>query len=453
MKFYWKSSSYTALALCVVGTIVSFLFIGSLLNPGYISGYWAGVTAQSGLALVASSGVAALGGAIEGARLRPLNLSTKRSARGSIAIAARSLGLYLLAAIVIQTISFISISVFALKATDDPNWILLLAFLSINIFHLMLGFNLGLRFPIVISAPLALTTSYVWLGSAWSIGYFPLRYMAGLILMDCCRIYESLDMRAIFATIAFNTVGSVGLALFARNKLSPSGIPKGLFTSLAFISAIVAFAMAAQLTSQLGPTPVTNRDSKFLDCRGANGQHYKYSKINSNMNASLPAPIICLYPSQDSKGTFASSLRRVWTHLKDWHLVPPRVIVGNNQPPGGDPLGVVATTISAPGQVAYSFIADFVGPPTSCNESMDAWELRDANYRYLITFLLNANSTAKMDLTQFGPMLNHAELTAFHYLKHQSLTLRTGKSPTYSVSKWLKRSINAVRTCAPVPEV
>ncbi|WNY34082.1 hypothetical protein Q9Q99_00210 [Curtobacterium flaccumfaciens] len=71
-------------------------------------------------------------------------------------------------------------------APGGPSPLVGLAFAGILFFHSCIGFALGRWLPPVVSIPLSLLVSYSWIGFTWSVDYFPLRYLAGLVMADCC---------------------------------------------------------------------------------------------------------------------------------------------------------------------------------------------------------------------------------------------------------------------------
>lgn len=443
MKRVWKSTLVTAFALFTVGIFVAFLFSLSMLDSRYVTGYWLGVTAQSGLTLIASAGIATIGGSIEGARLKSAHLHRSPHARNTWQISARVLWPTLTAALGIQVASFTWLASHAAAATDIPDPTLLLAFLAIILFHLLLGFNLGLRLPPTISIPSALTISYFWLGSAWGVNYFPLRYMSGLILMDCCRIYETLDNSAILTAITFNGCGAIAFAIFAKTKLVYSKKPKTAIVSAAVLVAVAAFAVSANLSSALGPVPVVNRSTAEMKCSSS---RHIVSWGDGKKKYSLP-PKLCFFPGQDPSHRFAESLDAVWADLERLGLRPPKTILATNVVVSANKVGVVATPVSRPAEVGYSLVSDFVGQPVVCDESDAAWIKRDLNYRSLINFLLRATSHNDLDMTGFAPPLEPSEGKAFESQFASALAFARGESLDSTTSEWLKHSLEAVRSC------
>jgi len=443
MKHVWKSSAFSAIVLFSFGMGLAFLFSSSMVNLRYVTGYWLGVTAQSGLTLIVSAGIAAIGGAIEGSRLKSTQLNQAPHARKSWHIAVRALWPVFVAAISIQVLSFLLLSTHAAGATDSPNLLLVLAFLTIVMFHLLLGFNLGLRLAPAISIPIALICSYFWLGSAWAVNYFPLRYMSGLILMDCCRIYETLDTSAILTAITFNGCGAIAFAIFAKTKLVYSKKPKTAIVSAAVLVAVAAFAVSANLSSALGPVPVVNRSTAEMKCSSS---RHIVSWGDGKKKYSLP-PKLCFFPGQDPSHRFAESLDAVWSDLERLGLRPPKTILATNVVVSANKVGVVATPVSRPAEVGYSLVSDFVGQPVVCDESDAAWIKRDLNYRSLINFLLRATSHNDLDMTGFAPPLEPSEGKAFESQFASALAFARGGSLDSTTSEWLKHSLEAVRSC------
>lgn len=445
MKRVWKSTAVTAFALFTVGIFVAFLFSQSMLNSRYVTGYWLGVTAQSGLTLIVSAGIAAIGGAIEGSRLKSARLNRAPHARNTWQISAKVLWPALVAALGIQVASFALLASHAATATDMPDPTLLLAFLAMILFHLLLGFNLGLRLPPAISIPSALTISYFWLGSAWAVNYFPLRYMSGLILMDCCRIYETLDPTAILTAITFNGGGAIALLLLADKKLRYSSRPKIVGTAVALILVVSVVAASASLSSRLGPVPVANRPLSQMSC-ASNNEAFPYT-VEAVKTRSLNALVICFFNGQDPEHAFKKSLVKTWGNLVRLGMKPPRVILATNVQSTVNAVGVVATPVSTPSEVTYSLVSDMVGQPVDCGGTLAAWQKRDLNYRYVINFVLTATSTKSLDLTGFAPSLQPNEYSLFRNHLDSALAFSRGMSLSNYEFSWLKASLSAVMTC------
>lgn len=443
MKRVWMSTVFTASVLFLFGVCVAFLFSQSMVNLRYVTGYWLAVTAQSGLTLVVSAGIAAIGGAMEGSRLKSTHLNHVPHARKSWRIALRVLWPVLVAALAIQVLSFLTVSTHASGATDSPNLLLVIAFFTIVMFHLFLGFNLGLRLAPAVSIPLALISSYFWLGSAWAVNYFPLRYMSGLILMDCCRIYETLDTSAILAAITFNGFGAIALAIISRTKLVYSKKPRIANLGAAVLVSVVAFAVSANLSSALGPVPVVNRSLAEMECKSL---RHVASWGDGKKQFSLP-PRICFFPGQDPSHRFAESLNEVWTDLERLGLRPPKTIMATNVVVSANKVGIVATPVSNSAEVGYSLVSDFVGQPVVCTESNAAWIKRDLNYRYLMNFLLKATSHTNLDMKGFAPSLEPEASKAMESQFTSAGNFARGEALNSATSEWLKQSFEAVRSC------
>jgi|GEM_PF-1739319 len=449
-KYFWRSSIISAISLLLVGGALAFLFASAVSSARYATSYWLGITAQSGIALIASAAIASLGGAIEGARLRSARLNKKKTNRGFLAIATRSLAPIYVAALLIQAVSFLSYVKFAAGATDAPNWPVLLAFATIIAAHMLFGFNLGLRLPAAIAYPVALTASYAWLGAAWSVNYFALRYMAGLILIDCCRIDQELDQRAVNTAILFNIGISVALLVLARGRLKLSHIAPVKTVSLAIAIAVSCTLLANNLAAPLGPFAITPRDPSNMTCKDSKGNQRYLRDVSQNNNQA--APQICFFASQDQRGEFDASLRATWQKLRKLEIAVAPVIVASTQIESLHEIGVVATPSSKPSIVAYSLVSDFVLQPTDCGTTDLEWSQRDLNYRYLMNFLLGATSTDSLNLLAFAPPLDASESAKFASLKNMA----TGFAATGYVEKgalpWLKKSIAAISDCtAKVP--
>ena len=445
-RYFWRSSLITAGVLFILGGALALLFASAVPSAEYATSYWLGITAQSGIALIASAAIASLGGAIEGARVRSAKLNKTSAKRGFLAIATRSLAPTFIAALLIQAVSFLAYVKFAAGATDAPNFAVLFAFATIIAAHMLFGFNLGLRVPPAIAYPVALTASYAWLGAAWSVNYFALRYMAGLVLIDCCRIDLELDHRAINTAIVFNLGIATALLLFARGRLKLSKrLPSKTFgAAIAIIVATILFA--TQLASPLGPFALTPRDSANMLCKDSTGNHRYLREARQSKTQSKPE--ICFFGSQDQRGLFDESLRTTWQKLRKLDLHVPPVIVASTQIESSNEIGVVARPIASPTIVARSLVSDFVSQPADCGTTDEEWSARDLNYRYLMNFLLTATSTKSLDLVTSAPPLEPEESAKFSTLRHWAEGFAKTGTIERAALPWLKKSFGAITDCA-----
>lgn len=453
MKNVWKATFVNALVLFSVGSVAAFLFSSSMIEIRFVTSYWLGITAQSGLTLIVSAGIAAVGGAIEGARLRSLRTNTFPRTRSSIQITLRVLAPVLIAAVLIQLVSFLILSRYSPGAADAPNFALLLVFLLVIFFHLLLGFNLGLRIHPALAIPIALTASYIWLGASWGVNFYPLRYMAGLILMDCCRIYEQLEPNAVYAALTFNGVGALASFLFATRKIRGKSKSNILLGLTAGTVAATAVGLSILVSSELGPVPITNRDSASMICSDSQFKQYRLSAISSTDSFEDSVnPYICFFEAQDPTGEFDSALRITWARLNDLGIEPPKLIVGTNQQNTGQRVGVVATPVSRPEEVSYSLVVDIIGQPAICDELSDQeWANRDFTYRALIKFLLTSASSAQYDLSGFAPPLSEIEQATYENLRKWSIEFLKTDVLGQDSLRWLILARQSVQSCSVQP--
>ncbi len=455
MKRLAKATLVNALILFSIGGVAAFLFSTGMVEPRFVTSYWFGITSQSGLTLIVSAGIAAVGGAIEGARLSSLKINTLPRNRSAFEITLRALTPVLLAAILIQFVSFFSLSRFSPGAADTPNFALLFVFLLILIFHLLLGFNLGLRIHPALAIPIALTASYMWLGASWGVNFYPLRYMAGLILVDCCRIYEQLDASSVYTSLIFNGIGAVASFLFAARRIRGRGNANLLMGIAAGLLATTAALASTNAASALGPLPVTNRDRSSMRCLNALSEGHALSKVYefNTLERSL-SPYICFFDGQDPRGEFDTALRSTWHRLSDLGFDPPKLIVGTNQQNDQQQVGVVATPVSTPEEVAYSLVADIVGQPAICDQDSDRdWANREFTYRALINFLLTASSSPNYELSGFSPSLSEIERANYRNLEDASQVFLQTDYLDQESRGWLMLAKQSVQSCGVPPPV
>ncbi len=210
----WRSR--VALWLLLPAIACVYAFCGLYFDLSSVRGYWPAVVAGSAIFLFFPCAVASVSAAQEGARARRGRLSTVPHARREIQLVVAALwpSLACAAAVQLAAVLILSRGTWGTAATDPFTLVLLAgAFVAILVLHTAMGYLLGRHLPLAASIPVALLLSYSWLGFTWSVNWFPLRYLSGLVLADCCSVDTALDARAPLAAIVFSL--GMGLLLIA----------------------------------------------------------------------------------------------------------------------------------------------------------------------------------------------------------------------------------------------
>lgn len=241
-------------------------------------GYWVGTVSSATVFTMFACTYAALSAAVSGGRIRRAESVVRSAARGPLQIAAAALWPTVLGAIVIQ--------IAGLLLVLGPTWAapgrfpgeVLVSWAAMILLHTLVGYLLGRALPPMLSAPLALLLSYVWLGFTWSLPYIPLRYLSGLALSGCCAVYSSLPWQAPVATTLFSLGVALVLAWLAAAVRSRVPRLARIGISCAAIGALAATSLI--IARDLGPYPSPPRSANDTVCEDSHG----YS--------------VCLFPEQ-----------------------------------------------------------------------------------------------------------------------------------------------------------
>lgn len=266
------------LAIVVLSTV------GAGLQTGQ-RGYFYGVVVNSLTTLIAVAALASFTASIYGSRLRSSAWLLRGAAMAPWRLVLRSLvapfslglGLWM-CGLVVELIAYAPYSYFAVP------WLALLAVLCIIALHSFFGFTIGCLLPAALAAPLALASSFCWMGFTGATEPFALRYLAGFALGSCCEVTSVLAPQAVFALLA----ASLGIGCLVccvlwmwwpalrgrlRRGVRPVIACAGVLALLAGLSGGLWFAR------DLGPYPNPPRPAAELVCSGT-------------------APEICVFPEQ-----------------------------------------------------------------------------------------------------------------------------------------------------------
>jgi hypothetical protein len=272
-----RSHAATWLLIPSVGLVALF----SLVQPFTdVEGYWVGVASSSTIYCVFSCGMGALASAIDASRIRKSRVLDGANARSSISIILSMIWPTVVMSLLIQLTGFLMVAVGSWGSPGRFPWEVVVAWVAMIAFHMLLGLAVGLAFPVVFSAPIALLVSYVWIGFTWSVPYIPIRYFSGLALSGCCAVYADLAPNAVPSVVVFCGAGIVAgvLVLLSFGRIRRAGLAiRGL---IVIVVLSVGAAVSLGLASDLGPYPSPPRSAKELAC-----------KTNKNLR-------ICFFPEQ-----------------------------------------------------------------------------------------------------------------------------------------------------------
>lgn len=277
----------------------------------YVRGYWTAVLSGSFLYLIFSCGVASVSAAVEGSRVRRARLPEFPTTRSSFALIYNRLWPSMLVGLIVQAVAFILLSRGTWGAPGGVSPLLIAAAAAIILFHTALGYTLGRFLPLPVSVPLALLLSYGWLGFTWSIDYYPLRYLAGLVIANCCSVETVLDPRAPIAAIVF-CIGAGLLLLIAAASRPRMQDLASLIRPTAAIAGVVIIAVASLgIAADLGSTPVRARPQSQATCSGS-------------------APTVCLFPETTATNDPEHAIRAIVHNLQVAGItVPPTIRTSN----------------------------------------------------------------------------------------------------------------------------
>lgn len=335
----WRSPSFI---LGIIAVIAMMLYNSMFVERVNFEGYWISTFANASIFLIFSCPVGSASAAIVAARARRAGIWSLPLARGRAAITFRLLLPSFMAAFVAQ---LYGLSLLASATWGAPGRIpyeILLAWVAILIFHISTGYLIGRYIPVAASIPLAIFVSYCWLGFTWSVSYFPIRYLSGLIIASCCNIATTIDERSVVAVVIFSALMSI--AFLALATIPPAGVHWSVvpITGAATIACIAAaFTVGLNVASGLPAQPVTPRGTDELMCAGR-------------------APAICLYPEQLQHNDPRSTLETAYNNIQNEGISLSSRITTSNTEADRSSLRIVVTTQPTTSQLVYTIAAALI---------------------------------------------------------------------------------------------
>lgn len=391
-----------------------------------VVGYWPAATASAAIYLIFSCAVAAVSGAWEGRRYQTLLVSMRTSGRPTAAVLAQLLLPPVTAGVIVQLVGVGIASAHSWGSPGGPSPVVLLATVSIVFFHTCLGFALGRWLPSVAGVPVALLVSYCWLGFTWAVDYFPLRYLAGLIMSDCCSVETAMDGRAPAIAMLFSLLGGVALLVVGVSDRSTSarGRRFGLPVGAGLLSSTTALCLVAG--TGLGASPITERARSEATCSGTR-------------------PTICLFPEQVRRSDPERVIRHAARNLEAAGLSLPATIRSSNRPSTSTTLNMVVQVDMTDADLVHSITTALL-PDTiasSCGSGRDDDQrLEDA--ALVDRWLIDVASAGLVDPEAVEPAVEMQDPSTLAALE---------RAPLEEQVRWVEQTSDRLTDCSagPVP--
>lgn len=339
IRTLWREPAYV---LSVVAIIAIVLYNAAFVNPENFEGYWVSTFSNASIFLIFSAPVGSASAAIVAARARRSGIWSLPLARSRAMIAFHLLLPSIVGAFLSQLFGLLLLISTSWGAPGRIPLEVVLAWAAILIFHVSVGYLLGRYLPVAASIPLSIFVSYCWLGFTWTVSYFPIRYLAGLIITACCSVDTTLDERAVVAVVVFSLLMSGAFLIFAT--VPPTGMHRSVvpLTGVAAIAFVVmAITVGLNVAQGLGAQPVVPRSKGDLVCAGK-------------------APTICVYPEQLQRDDPRPTLDAAYKNLREEDIPIPAVVTTSNTRADRSSLRVVVTTRPTPDQLVYTIAAAMI---------------------------------------------------------------------------------------------
>ena len=320
----------------------------------FVQGNWAAVAGQSTLFLLFSAGLASVGGAFEGGRVRRARLFAQPVSRPRLQVLVGLLLPAIILGILVQTSAFLMLGRAAIGSPGAIPFPLLIAQAAAILLHLMLGFTLGRALPIAAAVPGALLLSYSWLGFTGAISYTPLRYLSGLAAAQCCSVDTKLNVAGPIATAVFSLGCAAILVAFGVRFPAPAKTVRVARLSLTFV-AITALGVASMwIARDVGFAPVVDRPPSEARCEGSD-------------------PEVCLFPEQAADRITAPVVSKAVDNLTRAGLPAPELVSGARGVSTATTRYAYFSPTMDPAQVLHSYLSSYfpAGGPRFCGDGSD----------------------------------------------------------------------------------
>ncbi|WXF92394.1 hypothetical protein WDV91_07145 [Curtobacterium flaccumfaciens pv. flaccumfaciens] len=278
------------------------------------------------------------------------------------------------------------------------------------------------------SIPLSLLVSYSWLGFTWSVDYFPLRYLAGLVMADCCSVETALDIRAPVIATAFSLLAGCSLLVIAVARRSSDDRARRFGLQIGASSFVVITFIALTAGSGLGAAPIVDRPQAQAICSGA-------------------APTICLFPEQRDSDDSQSVIRKAVENLGLSGITVPSTIRASNAPSTPDVLNMIVQVRMTDADVLHSITTSLLGDAevAYCGTEEDDAERRN-DAAVANRWLIDVAAEGIVNADQVEPALELDDLDVLR-------ALRRASDPAQAA--WVTATIDRLTDCSvghiPVP--
>ncbi|WIE73536.1 hypothetical protein [Curtobacterium sp. MCJR17_020] len=415
----WRSRA--AVWLFVPGLLGVVAYSVQFSSETSVAGYWPAAFAGSAIYLVFSCGVTATASAWEGRRYRSSASAVQSSSRSSAAVLTDHLWTPLAAGILLQVVAVVLMSRDTWGAPGGPPLLVGLAFASILFFHTCVGFAIGRWLPPVASLPLSLLASYSWLGFSWAVDYFPPRYLAGLVMSDCCSVETSLDLRAPVIATAFSALAGVGLLLIAAARRTSGDRLHRFGAQIGAASFAVVTVIALVSGSSLGAAPITERPQSQSVCSGHR-------------------PTICLFPEQRADGDPEAVIRRAAENLSRSGITIQPTLRASNAASSSDDLNMIVQVRMTDADLVHSLTTSVLGDAEVAyceSEPDDTERLNDAAVAN--RWLIDVAAHGIVDADRVEPALE---------MDDHSLLRELRNAPASAQAAWVTATIHRLTDCS-----
>lgn len=330
-------------------------------------GYGVSAAGSSYYTLAISAPVSAACIAFDLTRLKQSTLVTMNAVRSRSHIIARLALPSFLLGIGLQAVSVALLWAINGGTLSVTAVVMLAAQIPILILHCSLGLFIGSIATPITGPAIAFAVSFFWLVYMWSFDFMPLRYLAGLVVSQCCSVDRTIQPDVLITSTVFSlgAAAAFNIALFGafphRARLGP--------LLIRFVTATAVIALIAGCSiffaRDIGVFPTAERDHDELHCSGTRTE-------------------ICLYPESETAADSREVLERAVENLHKLDMPVPAIVVGSvpvDLESLRDDDDVVVLNVDSrmtPETVASLFASSYVriGQVVSCEDDLADYEAR-----------------------------------------------------------------------------
>lgn len=413
-----NTGSWMAIPLLVIAVVFAMSYRPAASDP-----YPLAIASSAMVSLVFVAPICAALGAWEGARLRRAGWWVPPHVRSRAVIAFVAVAPVIVAGFVA------SVAAMAVKlavagpsiANVVPDVRLAAVAAAVVASHVLAGFALALWVPVVLAAPAALMTSFLWMAFPAATDPMWLRHLNGS-LATCCLIQQELAPGAVLAALTVACgVAAAALVMITMPRFEPA---RGV---VALAPIALALAVAAQMAGALGPDPSVPRDEDGLSC------------------GTGPGVTVCLWPEHEPK--LAETIEVASRSVAAWQSagIPTVTRFTEGAGIGRDGASFGLTMESTEADIIASLAYGLLPPAPACaaSGSYPGDSVRELIYAWYAAVggLSNGELGRRFD-GSVAPG-DDEPLAVVRSLRGQ---------PRVVQAAWLKGALEAVNSCGPVAE-